>query len=367
MPVSGQKMSEVKSPLGVDADVSVDPGSGTVGKRSKVRVLLSEPVILSVLAVAFLAWTMEFASSALTFQLTEVLVAILFAVAVSYVMGVSGTPAFGNQLFYAGAAYLVAIMTTRWNMSDVLLLCGASILLGVVMGGILALLLKRITGVAFGMVTLAISQIAYVYVGITDYLGSDNGLSGISAGTFFGISLLPPADMILFVWACVVLGVVVIALVRRSRLGLLTQASRDSTSRASAIGIPTFRYHAIAFILGAACCGLAGALTAISVGTVDQDMFYWTAGAAPILAGLLGGIRTIKGPIVGAIILSIITVWVSTLTTSWLLIEGVITLGVFLIWPQGLLGEGSGSGLTAARHAINRIFRAKKESKILPS
>jgi branched-chain amino acid transport system permease protein len=165
--------------------------------------------------------------------------------------------------------------------------------------------------------------------------------------------------MLVFVWAAVVLGVVAIALVARSRFGLLTRASRDSSSRASAIGIPTFRYHAIAFTLGAAICGLAGALTSITVGTVDQDMFYWTAGAAPILAGLLGGIRTIKGPIVGAIILSIIIIWISTFTTSWLLLEGVITLGVFLIWPQGLLGEGRGSALTAARRAMKRIFRSR--------
>jgi branched-chain amino acid transport system permease protein len=354
-------MSEVKSPVDAGPDIRDDGPLAGVGRHPRARKLFSESAVMLVLAVLFLLWSLEFAGPALMFQLIEVLVAILFAVAVSYVMGVSGTPAFGNQLFYAGAAYLVAIMTSRYNIDNVLLLCGASILLGAVMGGLMSLLLKKITGVAFGMVALAISQIAYVYVGLSNYLGSDNGLSGISAGTFFGVSLLNPTDMLIFVWAVVVLGVIVIALVARSRLGLLTRASRDSSSRASAIGIPTFRYHAIAFVLGAAICGLAGALTAISVGTVDQDMFYWTAGAAPILAGLLGGIRTIKGPVVGAIILSIIVVWISTITTSWLLLEGVITLGVFLIWPQGLLGEGRGSALTAVRRAMKRISRSRQK------
>jgi branched-chain amino acid transport system permease protein len=359
-------MSEVKSAVEPGQEVRKPGPVARVAGRSWPRLLLSEPVVLSVIAVAFLIWAMS-ANSALIFQLIEVLIAVLFAVAVSYVMGMSGVPAFGNQLFYAGAAYLVAIMTTRWNVADVLELCGASILFGLVLGGLMSLLLKRVTGVAFGMVTLAISQIAYVYVGISNYLGSDNGLSGISAGTIFGVSLVQPTNMLVFVWVVVVLGVILVALVNRSRIGLLVRASRDSTSRASAIGIPTFRYHAFAFILGAALCGLAGALTAISVGTVDQDMFYWTAGAAPILAGLLGGIRTIKGPIVGSVILSIITIWISTLTTSWLLLEGAIVLGVFLIWPQGLLGEGRGSGLTAARRAVRRVFRSKNESGVTPS
>jgi branched-chain amino acid transport system permease protein len=360
-------MSEVKSSLEPGPVTGELGPAGPPAARPLTSRLFSEPVVMSVLAVAFLLWSLRFASSALIFQLTEVLIAILFAVAVSYVMGMSGTPAFGNQLFYAGAAYLVAIMTTRYNIVNVLLLCGASIGLGAVMGGVMSLLLKKITGVAFGMVALAISQMAYVYVGISNYLGSDNGLSGISAGTIFGVSLLRPTYMLTFVWVTVVLGVIVIALVARSRLGLLTRASRDSASRASAIGIPTFRYHAIAFTLGAAICGLAGALTAITVGTVDQDMFYWTAGAAPILAGLLGGIRTIKGPIVGSIILSIIIIWLSTLTNSWLLLEGAITLSVFLIWPQGLLGEGRGSGLGAARRGLRRIFRSQRERTITSS
>lgn len=366
MPDWGQRVSEVKSAVDSGPGVEFGPAAG-LRHRSLAGKLFSEPVVLSVIAVLFLLWSLRFAGSALIFQLTEMLIAILFAVAVSYVMGVSGTPAFGNQLFYAGAAYLVAIMTTRFNVANVLELCGASILLGLVMGGVMSLLLKKITGVAFGMVTLAISQMAYVYVGISGYLGSDNGLSGISAGTFFGASLLDPDRMLVFVWAVVVLGIIVIGLITRSRLGLLTRASRDSASRASAIGIPTFRYHATAFIIGAAICGLAGALTAVTVGTVDQDMFYWTAGAAPILAGLLGGIRTIKGPIVGSIILSIIIIWVSTLTTSWLLLEGAITLGVFLIWPQGLLGEGSGSGVAAARRLIRRLSRSSRQPTITSS
>jgi branched-chain amino acid transport system permease protein len=359
-------VSDVKSSVGPGPVAELEPVSGPL-RQPVLGKLFSEPVILSVLAVLFLAWSLRFAGSALIFQLTEMLIATLFAVGVSYVMGMSGTPAFGNQLFYAGAAYLVAIMTTRYNITDVLVLCGASIMLGVIMGGLMSLLLKKITGVAFGMVTLAISQMAYVYVGISSYLGSDNGLSGISAGTFFGSSLLDPDRMLMFVWAVVVLGVIVIALINRSRLGLLTRASRDSTSRAGALGIPTFRYHAMAFIIGAAISGLAGALTAVTVGTVDQDMFYWTAGAAPILAGLLGGIRTIKGPIVGSIILSIIVIWVSTITSSWLLLEGAITLGVFLIWPQGLLGEGTGSGLAAVRRLFRRLSRSRRQPTITSS
>lgn len=182
-------MSEVKSAVEPGQEVQKPGPVARVAGRSWPRLLLSEPVVLSGIAVAFLIWAMS-ANSALIFQLIEVLIAVLFAVAVSYVMGMSGVPAFGNQLFYAGAAYLVAIMTTRWNVVDVLELCGASILFGLVLGGLMSLLLKRVTGVAFGMVTLAISQIAYVYVGISNYLGSDNGLSGISAGTIFGVSLV---------------------------------------------------------------------------------------------------------------------------------------------------------------------------------
>ena len=352
-------MSDLESLVGdlEDDDLTAEPiESAEPVRRNWVRLLL-EPTVFIVVAALVLVWALMYAAPALKFQLSEVFIAILFAVAVSYVTGVSGTPAFGNELFYAGGAYFVAVVTTKHSVQNVFLLLGGAVLVALVLGALMSLLLKKVSGVAFGMVTLAISQMFYVYVGVTKYLGEDNGISGISAGTFFGTSLINPSYLLAFVWAVVVIGVGLIALVARSRLGLLTRASRDSSSRAGAVGLATFRYHALAFTLGAGFCGLAGSLTAISVGTVDVSMFYWTAGAVPILAGLMGGIRTIKGPIVGSIILSIVIIWISTHWKGWLLIEGGVTLGVFLLWPQGLLGEGQGSAITAAKRLVRFALR----------
>jgi branched-chain amino acid transport system permease protein len=305
------------------------------------------PVVLIVLAVGGLLGSLALAGSATLYQINEVFVAILFAVAVSYVIGQAGTPAFGNQIFYAAGAYMTAMLSTKLQVGNQLLLLGASLAAALVLGAIISLLLRKMNGVAFGMVTLALGQMAFIYVEQNSWLGGDNGISGIGLGEIFGIQLQSAQSQLIFVWVIVVIGVTLLALLASSRWGLLTRAARDSSSRANAVGLSTFRYHAVAFIVGAALCGVAGSLTATTVGTVDTSMIYWTAGAVPILAGLMGGIRTIRGPILGAIILSFIIIWISTMTTSWLLIEGLVTLGVFLIWPRGLLGEGRGSALGA--------------------
>ncbi len=249
----------------------------------------------------------------------------------------------------------MAVLSTNHPVDNALLLLGGGIVVALILGGLSSLLLKRISGVAFGMVNLAISQMFYVYVGATKWTGQDNGIAGITSGTIFGQSLRSPSAMLVFVWVVVTIAVAIIWIVHRSRFGLVTRAARDSGSRAGAVGINTFRYHALAFIFGAGFCGIAGVLAAMSVGTVDVSMFYWTAGATPLLAGLLGGIRTMRGPIFGSVIISIITIWISQLWSGWLLIEGGVVLVIFLIWPLGLLDDGPGSAVGSVRKLIGRI------------
>lgn len=347
-------MSEQRGMLSVIDDSAASAASLW---RTRGRRLPIDGAMMATAGVAVLLGSLAWAGPAMTYQMSQLFVGVLFAVAVSFVIGMSGTPAFGNQLFYAGGAYLVAVLSTRLGVEDLVVLCVASLAFGAVLGGLTSLLLRKITGVAFGMVSLAIGQMAFVFVERSDLLNGENGISGIPSGSLLGLQL-SASQLLTFIWVVVAFGVVAVALVARSRWGLLTRASRDSTARAAAVGIPTFRYHAVAFTLGAALSGLAGGLIATTVGTVDQSMFYWTAGAVPILAGLMGGIRTVKGPILGAVILSIVVIWVSAITTIWLLIEGVLTLGIFLIWPEGLLGEGRDSGVGTLRRLVSRIRRA---------
>lgn len=307
-----------------------------------------------VVAVAALVGPIMFAGPARTYQITEVLVAVLFAVSVSFVIGMAGVPAFGNQLFYAAGAYMVAELSTGFGVTDLFIFLAASLAIGGLLGIVMSLFLRKVGGVAFGMVSMAVGQMAFLYVERSSLLGGDNGISGIDSGTLLGIPLATSAQHFAVVWFVMVCGIVAVALIARSDWGLVLRATRDSSVRASAVGIPCFRYQAVAFVIGALLSSVAGALMATTVRSVDSSMFYWTAGALPVLAGLMGGIRTVRGPVVGAVILSWIVIWVSEFTTAWLLVEGLLTLGVFMLWPEGLLGEAKGSGREAVMAFVRR-------------
>jgi branched-chain amino acid transport system permease protein len=355
-------MSEERSRMPGGPGAEVQPP--TPARRGRAALLfraglphggLARPAAVTILAAASIGGPLVLAGSAQTYKITEVFVAVLFAVAVSFVMGLSGTPAFGNQLFYGAGAYLVAELGSRYHVSDVLIYLLAALAAGAVLGGVVSQLLRWTSGLAFGMVSIAIGQLVYLYVYQSSAFGGSNGISAIPIGTVFGWSLGNPSTYMVFTWIVLVIVIAVVSALARSRWGLIVRAARDSATRAHAVGIPVFRYKAAAFVIGAALSSAAGALYAESVGTVDPSLLYWTAGAVPILAGLLGGIRTVRGAILGALILQVIILWVSDFTTAWIVLEGAVTLGIYLLWPEGILGEGKGSGLGTAVRLWKRL------------
>jgi branched-chain amino acid transport system permease protein len=125
--------------------------------------------------------------------------------------------------------------------------------------------------------------------------------------------------------------------VRRSAFGEVLSATRQSALRVETLGAPVNRYKAVAVMLSGGLAGLAGALFAITYGAVDPSMFYWVAGATPILAGILGGMRTLTGPIVGATIYGGVIYAFSLSATVGQLYVSLIVLAIFLLMPDGIV------------------------------
>jgi branched-chain amino acid transport system permease protein len=306
-----------------------------------VKLLSKSPrlLIIAGLTAVSILWPLLGASQTLLYSLTQVAIAVIFTSGVAFVIGHGGVATFGNQVFFGAAAYGVAEVTTRSSISNILVLLILGLFIGAALGFLMGLILKRVGGLAFGMVTLALGQISYIYVSQSSTLGGTLGIAGIAPGTLFGLSLVSVEAQFILAWVVMVLVILAIAVVRRSRAGQVLVAARDSSSRASAVGVRVYRYRLAALVLGAGICGLAGVLSATSVETVDPSLFYWTSGAIPVLAGLIGGMATLAGPIAGALLIEYITIWVSGMTDSWLLIEGVLALGLYLMWPEGVLGD----------------------------
>jgi branched-chain amino acid transport system permease protein len=268
---------------------------------------------------------------------TGFLVAILFAVATSFVIGFAGVPTFGQQAFYGAGAYATSILIVNWHWSDQFVLLGFSMFVGLVMAIPIALLMRGSAGLAFGLLTLAIAQAVYLFVYQTPYFYGEAGISGVYRGTVVGLSVDSPESFYLFTLAAVVVSVAVMIAIRRSMAGRMMSAIRENHQRVSSLGVPISRYRILAFAIGAVFSAGAGSLLAQLVEAVDPSLFYWTVGANPILSGLIGGIRTIWGPILGAVILQGATYFIGQASAAWIFWLGTIVVTLYLIWPDGML------------------------------
>lgn len=304
------------------------------GSRASVVGGMTLVVSASLLVPALLL------SAAGLFDASVILSDVIFAVGVSFAIGIAGVPSFGNQLFFGAAAYTVAELATRYGIHDDILFLIAGLSAGIVLAVASGWALGRLQGLTFGMATLAVGQLAYIFVYQTSFLGGANGIAGVPLGSILGvIQISSPRAFYVLSWIIAAVCVLALALTSRSHFGQTLRAIRDSPRRSRSLGIPVHRYRIIGYVIGAAASAAAGVLAAISAGTVDPSLLYWTAGAIPVLAGLVGGIATVEGPIVGGLIFGVITIYVSTYTRAWLLISGVLALAMYLAWPEGLFGR----------------------------
>ena len=119
---------------------------------------------------------------------------------------------------------------------------------------------------------------------------------------------------------------------------MVIQGVRSNEVRMQAIGFPTFRYKLTAFVIAGAMAGLAGALLANHTDFVNPDMMHWTRSGDLIIMVLLGGMGSLSGPIVGALVFILLEEALSGITEYWQLIFGPFLILVVLFARGGLLG-----------------------------
>ena len=123
-----------------------------------------------------------------------------------------------------------------------------------------------------------------------------------------------------------------------SRFGMVIQGARSNETRMQAIGFPTYRYQLTAFVIAGVMAGLAGVLLANHTDFVNPDMMHWTRSGDLIIMVLLGGMGSLLGPIVGAVVFLLLEEVLAGVTEYWQLIFGPFLILVVLFARGGLLG-----------------------------
>jgi branched-chain amino acid transport system permease protein len=200
--------------------------------------------------------------------------------------------------------------------------------------------------VYFIMITLAFAQMLY-YLGIgLETYGGDNGMRLAARSRFGPLDLTSPA-LFYYVVLAILLGVLVLG--RRlgeARFGLVIRAARSNEPRARAIGFSTYRYKLTAFVIAGAVCGLAGALLANQTEYITPDFMHWTRSGEIMFMVILGGMGTLTGPVMGALVLLLLEDLLSAWTVHWQILLGPFLVIVVLFAKRGLYGllPGASSG-----------------------
>jgi branched-chain amino acid transport system permease protein len=215
----------------------------------------------------------------------------------------------------------------------------ASLLLGPLLGclgaAVFGFFAVQLSGVYFAMLTLAFAQIvwsiAFQWVAVT---GGDNGILGVWPEKWAS----GPAG---FYWLSIgvaALAVVALRIIVFSPFGFALRATRDSPLRSEAIGIDSKRIQWTAFVIAGTVAGVAGALFAYLKGSVFPDSLGISLSVDALVMVLLGGVETVSGAVVGAIVYKALSIWlVSQTDLSKLALGGVIVL-IVVGFPKGIVG-----------------------------
>jgi len=227
----------------------------------------------------------------------------LFACAFNLLIGFTGLLSFGHAAFLGGAAYATGHALKVWGVpTEVGLLVGIATgaLLGLVMG---ALAIRR-SGIYFSMITLALAQMLYFFFLQAPFTGGEDGLQSVPRGKLLGVIDLS-SDITLY-YAMLAIFVLAFLLIYRtvhSPFGQVLKAIRENESRATSLGYDTARFKLLAFVLSAALAGLAGSLKTLMLGFATLTDAHWSTSGLVILMVLVGGMGTMLGPIIGAVII----------------------------------------------------------------
>ena len=284
----------------------------------------------------------------------KVLCYALFACAFNLLIGFTGLLSFGHAAFLGTAAYGAGHALKVWGFPAPLGLVFGALAAGGV-GLLFGLLAIRRTGIYFSMITLALSQMLFFFFLQASFTGGEDGLQSVPRGSFFGLDLANDLTLFYVVLAIFIAGFWLIYRTVHSPFGQVLTSIRENEPRAISLGYDVDRFKLLAFVLSAALAGLAGATKTLVLGFATLTDAVWTTSGLVILMTLVGGMGTMIGPIVGALIiialenkigdagkaLAEITGinWFNGLGESVSLVTGLIFIVCVLAFRRGVVGE----------------------------
>lgn len=294
---------------------------------------------------------MDAVTGSTLFAFTQLFLLVVLVSDWNLISGFAGYVDFGHPVFFGLGAYGVGVLMNKlaWPFWAALPIAGVVGLLFALLIGMPTLRLK---GPYFSIAMLG------TFVAVREIVR----VSGPLTGGGRGLTLPPYLNRALFYYLALALALAVVALmwwIRRSQFGATLVAIREDEVGAEMRGIDTTRHKIVAYMVAGLFSGLVGGLWAYENTFIDPDVVFFDARIVElVMMGILGGLGTVAGPVVGATVVYWLRdfVWGAFLQFH-LVAQGVLLVAIVLYLPEGIVGAFGGRGAVSARTVLSRWFR----------
>jgi branched-chain amino acid transport system permease protein len=299
--------------------------------------------------------------------ITTILRAILLVTSF-WIISSTGQVSMGHAAFAAIGAYISAALVASYGFNSWMSLPIAIITAGAV-AAIIGFISLRITGIYFIITTVAFVSVVQIVFGMWEHpFGGLSGITQLPPPDPIAIPGLPSIDFgskpslyyltLVFVVVCVVL----LYGLNRSTIGRIFRGISSSDKLAEHVGINIMAYKVLAFVIGSMCAGLVGVLYTYSAFNIQTTTFTMTQSMYCIVYSAVGGLTTFVGPIIGAVVLNIISEVLRPINDYEMIIYALLLIVTILVFKSGLYGLFQKLGENIVRH-FNKTNKVSVKSE----
>lgn len=297
-----------------------------------------KPVLLVALVLAIAVPAILDTRYVTTIMINCALYGVL-ALSLNLITGFMGITSLGHAAFYGIGAYTAAILSTRYNIGFPLTFLAAAAVSALI-AFLLGLPTLKATGRHLAIITLGFCEITrIVELNWMDLTRGPMGITGIPTFEIFGLKLTKIYQKYLVAMLLLIITYYIVSAIAGSRTGRAIMSIRDNEIAAEAMGVNVFHYKVLIFSLSAALAGAAGAFYAHYISFIDPKVFTFDQSILILSMVILGGMGSIPGSIIGAILLSAIPELLRGLAEYRQIIYGLVIVLLMVLKPNGLLGE----------------------------
>lgn len=315
------------------------------GRHETARPLLPATLPWAAIIAVLVILPIAFPGTAMVSTLNYLGTMAIFALSYNVLLGQTGLLSLGHATFFGLGGFiathtLLGMAEAGWAFPLPLLplIGGAGAFVLGIFGGWLA---SGRGGMPFAMITLGLSELVYAAAAIFPSIyGSEEGIAidRMELGESFGMDYGSQGDIYVVIAVWFVICALGLKYFTTTPLGLLANAVRDNAERVEFLGFSARRVRMWTYALAAGVAGIAGSLAAINFEIITVIELGAATSTLVLLMTYIGGTRVFFGPVLGAVVIGLMKVWLSDLTPAWMMYFGLLFIFVVMVAPGGLAG-----------------------------